>query len=140
MRLAIGRVSDGEIEYAEKICRFVREIHRELTLVFPLMNDSHDMKMKMDTMLQSVIKIENGICLYTFIISFNAFLIRLYVNNFIFILFQQVLLKLMYKYEWFGYIYFSLYFNFRCNKSFSEAHLFVTRYLFNELDPFSTIP
>ncbi|XP_052187541.1 uncharacterized protein LOC127798197 [Diospyros lotus] len=60
MRLAIGRISDGEIEFAKKICRFVREIHRELILLAPIMDDSYDMKTKMDTMLQSVIKIENA--------------------------------------------------------------------------------
>ncbi|KAF7132577.1 hypothetical protein RHSIM_Rhsim09G0122300 [Rhododendron simsii] len=61
MRLAIGRISDGELEFAEKICRFVREIYRELTLLAPSMDDSHEMKTKMDTMLQSVVKIENAI-------------------------------------------------------------------------------
>lgn len=60
MRLAIGRISDGELEYAEKICRFVRDIYRELTLVVPYMDDSSEMKSKMDTMLQSVVKIENA--------------------------------------------------------------------------------
>ncbi|XP_062111314.1 uncharacterized protein LOC133822869 [Humulus lupulus] len=60
MRLAIGRISDGEIDYAQKICKFVRDIYRELTLVVPSMDDSHDMKTKMDTMLQSVMKIENA--------------------------------------------------------------------------------
>lgn len=60
MRLAIGRISDGEIEFAEKICRFVREIYRELKLLAPSMDDNHDMKTKMDTMLQSVVKIENA--------------------------------------------------------------------------------
>ncbi|KAJ9554143.1 hypothetical protein OSB04_018188 [Centaurea solstitialis] len=60
MRLAIGRISDGELEYAERICRFVREIYRELTLVAPKMDDTPDMKTKMDVMLQSVMKIENG--------------------------------------------------------------------------------
>lgn len=60
MRLAIGRISDGELEYAQKICRFVREIYRELTLVAPKMDDSSDMKSKMDVMLQSVMKIENA--------------------------------------------------------------------------------
>ncbi|XP_027916794.1 translin-associated protein X isoform X1 [Vigna unguiculata] len=60
MRLAIGRISDGELEYAEKICRFVRDIYRELTLVAPLMDDNSDMKTKMDVMLQSVMKIENA--------------------------------------------------------------------------------
>ncbi|XP_022776698.1 translin-associated protein X isoform X2 [Durio zibethinus] len=60
MRLAIGRISDGEVEFAERICRFVRDIYRELTLVVPLMDDSLDMKLKMDTMLQSVVKIENA--------------------------------------------------------------------------------
>ncbi|KAL3641135.1 hypothetical protein CASFOL_016103 [Castilleja foliolosa] len=59
MRLAIGRISDGEPEYAQKICRFVREIYRDLMLIAPKMDDSSDMKMKMDVMLQSVIKIEN---------------------------------------------------------------------------------
>ncbi|KAL8241938.1 hypothetical protein R6Q59_012240 [Mikania micrantha] len=60
MRLAIGRISDGELKYAEKICRFVREIYRELTLVAPKMDDASDMKAKMDVMLQSVMKIENA--------------------------------------------------------------------------------
>ncbi|XP_059648716.1 uncharacterized protein LOC132294759 isoform X1 [Cornus florida] len=60
MRLAIGRISDGELEFAEKICRFVRNIHRELTLLAPNMDDSSEMKTKMDTMLQSVVKIENA--------------------------------------------------------------------------------
>ncbi|KAL3631267.1 hypothetical protein CASFOL_024251 [Castilleja foliolosa] len=60
MRLAIGRISDGELEFAQKICRFVREIYRDLMLIAPKMDDSSDMKMKMDVMLQSVIKIENA--------------------------------------------------------------------------------
>lgn len=60
MRLAIGRISDGELEFAEKICRFVRDIYRNLTLVVPHMDDSSDMKTKMDIMLQSVMKIENA--------------------------------------------------------------------------------
>ncbi|KAG2408989.1 uncharacterized protein HKW66_Vig0038110 [Vigna angularis] len=60
MRLAIGRISDGELEFAEKICKFVRDIYRELTLVAPLMDDNSDMKTKMDVMLQSVMKIENA--------------------------------------------------------------------------------
>lgn len=60
MRLAIGRISDGEIDYAEKICKFVREIYRRLSVLAPEMDDSHDMKSKMDVMLQSVMKIENA--------------------------------------------------------------------------------
>lgn len=60
MRLAIGRISDGEVEYAEKICRFVRDIYRELTLIAPIMDDNAEMKKKMETMLQSVVKIENA--------------------------------------------------------------------------------
>ncbi|KAL3824005.1 hypothetical protein ACJIZ3_020034 [Penstemon smallii] len=60
MRLAIGRISDGELEFAQKICRFVREIYRELLLIAPKMEDSSDMKSKMDVMLQSVMKIENA--------------------------------------------------------------------------------
>lgn len=65
MRLAIGRISDGEVEYAEKICRFVQDIYRELTLLAPLMDDNAEMKKKMETMLQSVMKIENGKRLFT---------------------------------------------------------------------------
>ncbi|XP_057961268.1 uncharacterized protein LOC131153163 [Malania oleifera] len=60
MRLAIGRISDGELEYAEKICSFVRDIYRELILLVPHMDESSEMKTKMDTMLQSVVKIENA--------------------------------------------------------------------------------
>ncbi|KAK9124846.1 hypothetical protein Scep_013692 [Stephania cephalantha] len=60
MRLAIGRISDGELEYAKTICRFVREIYRKLTLVVPTMDENYEMKKKMDTMLQSVVKIENA--------------------------------------------------------------------------------
>ncbi|KAG8366493.1 hypothetical protein BUALT_Bualt17G0085700 [Buddleja alternifolia] len=60
MRLAMGRISDGELEFAQKICSFVREIYRELTLIAPKMDDSSDMKSKMDVMLQSVKKIENA--------------------------------------------------------------------------------
>lgn len=66
MRLAIGRVSDGELEFAEKICRFVQNIYREMTLLASYMDDNTDMKMKMDTMLQSVMKIENGMFTYYF--------------------------------------------------------------------------
>ncbi|XP_074325463.1 uncharacterized protein LOC141663579 isoform X2 [Apium graveolens] len=60
MRLAIGRVSDGEVEFAQKICRFVQDIYRQMTLLAPIMDENTDMKMKMDTMLQSVMKIENA--------------------------------------------------------------------------------
>ncbi|XP_062162963.1 uncharacterized protein LOC133869882 [Alnus glutinosa] len=60
MRLAIGRIPEGELDFAEKICRFVRDIYRMLTLLVPNMDDSSDMKTKMDTMLQSVMKIENA--------------------------------------------------------------------------------
>lgn len=65
MRLAIGRISDGEVDFAKKICTFVREIYRELTLLAPVMYDSSDMKTKMDTMLQSLMKIEKG-TMFTF--------------------------------------------------------------------------
>lgn len=61
MRLAIGRISDGEIEYAQKICQFVQDLYRELIVIVPLMDDNADMKKKMEVMLQSAIKIENGI-------------------------------------------------------------------------------
>ena len=65
MRLAIGRISDGEVEYAKDICSFVRDIYRELTLLVPLMDDNNEMKKKMEVMLQSVVKIENGITPFT---------------------------------------------------------------------------
>ncbi|KAI3924240.1 hypothetical protein MKW98_032441 [Papaver atlanticum] len=60
MRLAMGRISEGELEYAENICRFVRDIYRELTLVIPHMDENSEMKKKMDVMLQSVVKIETA--------------------------------------------------------------------------------
>ncbi|CAN7011155.1 unnamed protein product [Brassica oleracea var. botrytis] len=60
MRMAIGSLSDCEVEFAQRICQFVRQIHRELLLVVPQMDDSYDMKSKMEVMLQSVIKIENA--------------------------------------------------------------------------------
>ncbi|KAM3344409.1 translin-associated protein X isoform X1 [Capsicum galapagoense] len=66
MRLAIGRISEGELDFAEKICSFVREIYRNLTLIAPEMDDSSDMKQKMETMLQSVMKIENGSRVFRF--------------------------------------------------------------------------
>ncbi|EPS63067.1 hypothetical protein M569_11720, partial [Genlisea aurea] len=56
MRLAIGRISDGEFEFAQEIHRFAHEIYRQFILVAPKMMD--DMKTKMDTMLQSVTKIQ----------------------------------------------------------------------------------
>ncbi|KAH0868336.1 hypothetical protein HID58_075358 [Brassica napus] len=40
MRMAIGRISDGEVEFAQRICQFVRQIHRELLLVVPQMDDT----------------------------------------------------------------------------------------------------
>lgn len=82
MRLAIGRISDGELEYAEEICRFVRDIYRELTLVVPHMDDNTDMKTKMDTMLQSIMKIENGVvffCTYLFKIQILLIVILIHV-------------------------------------------------------------
>ncbi|XP_068663359.1 uncharacterized protein [Aristolochia californica] len=60
MRLAIGRISEGELEYAELICGFVRDMYRELTLLAPAMDESTEMKKKMETMLQSTMKIENA--------------------------------------------------------------------------------
>jgi hypothetical protein len=47
----------------KNICSFVRDIYRELTLVVPLMDENSEMKKKMEVMLQSVVKIENGITL-----------------------------------------------------------------------------
>lgn len=73
MRLAIGRISDGEIEFAEKIRQFVRDLYRELSLISPLMDDNSEMKKKMETMLQSLVKIENGMfCILLYIIYRRA--------------------------------------------------------------------
>ena len=80
MRMAIGQISDGELEFAEKICRFVRDIYRELTLVVPYMDDSSDMKTKMDTMLQSVMKIENGSLLAVSSRKLSYKLVFLYID------------------------------------------------------------
>lgn len=88
MRLAIGRISDGEVEHAEKICRSVRDIYRELTLLVPLMDDNSEMKKKMETMLQSVVKIENGTGLASYEI-FNYMIFSFMVNNSV--LFQRSL-------------------------------------------------
>lgn len=78
MRLAIGRISDGELEFAEKICCFARDIYRELTLVVPHMDDSSDMKTKMETMLQSVMKIENGnVLAFNFLFVIPIFLSKI---------------------------------------------------------------
>jgi predicted translin family RNA/ssDNA-binding protein len=78
MRLAIGRISDGELEFAEKICSFARDIYRELTLVVPHMDDSSDMKTKMETMLQSVMKIENGnVLVFNFLFVILIFLSKI---------------------------------------------------------------
>ncbi|KAL4394071.1 hypothetical protein AHAS_Ahas02G0115300 [Arachis hypogaea] len=60
MHLTIGRISDSELEFAQMICIFARHIYRVLTFVVPHMDDSHDMKTKLEIMLQSVMKIENG--------------------------------------------------------------------------------
>lgn len=84
MRLAIGRISDGESEYAEKICQFVRDIYRELTLLVPIMDDNFEMKKKMETMLQSLVKIENGSMLFFFQYNFIGLLVifTTYINFF----------------------------------------------------------
>ncbi|KAL1367897.1 hypothetical protein AAHE18_02G082000 [Arachis hypogaea] len=62
MHLTIGRISDSELEFAQMICIFARHIYRVLTFVVPHMDDSHDMKTKLEIMLQSVMKIENEMC------------------------------------------------------------------------------
>ncbi|CAA6654431.1 unnamed protein product [Spirodela intermedia] len=61
MRLAIGRISEGELEYAEKICGFVRNTYRELSLLVPEIDDNSEMKKKMEIMFQSMTKIENAL-------------------------------------------------------------------------------
>lgn len=60
MRLAISRVADGEVEMANTICNFVRNLYKDLSLVAPIMDDYYEMNKKMETMLQSLVKIENA--------------------------------------------------------------------------------
>lgn len=60
MRLAISRVADGEVEVANTICNFVRDLYKDLSLVAPIMDDNYEMNKKMETMLQSLVKIENA--------------------------------------------------------------------------------
>lgn len=60
MRFAMGRISDGEPEYAKKICTFVQDIYRQLTLLAPNMDGKSEMKKKMEIILNNVTKIEKG--------------------------------------------------------------------------------
>ena len=94
MRLAIGRISDGEVEYAKKICAFVRDIYRELTLVVPLMDDNSEMKKKMEVMLQSVVKIENGIVSFmpNTILIFPSCMMTTYKDDYMKQVFQYFIL------------------------------------------------
>lgn len=63
MLMAIARISNGEIEFAQWICQFVREIHRGTlaSVAVPQMEGNYYMKSKTEVMLQSVIKTENNI-------------------------------------------------------------------------------
>ena len=60
MRLAISQVAGGEVETAKRICNFVRDLYKDLSLVAPIMDDNFEMNKKMEVMLQSLVKIENG--------------------------------------------------------------------------------
>eukprot|EP00252_Welwitschia_mirabilis_P008663 TRINITY_DN2066_c0_g1_i2.p1 TRINITY_DN2066_c0_g1~~TRINITY_DN2066_c0_g1_i2.p1 ORF type:complete len:289 (-),score=52.12 TRINITY_DN2066_c0_g1_i2:55-921(-) len=60
MRLAISRVAEGEINMANTISSFVRDLYSNLCLIAPILDDSFEMNKKMDTMLQSLVKIENA--------------------------------------------------------------------------------
>eukprot|EP00250_Pteridium_aquilinum_P012174 c20548_g2_i2 orf=545-1381(-) len=59
MRLAISNVTEGEVDNAKNICNFVRSLYVSLSLISPEVDDSWDMKQKMEVMLQSLMKIEN---------------------------------------------------------------------------------
>eukprot|EP00249_Psilotum_nudum_P006184 c19516_g1_i1 orf=416-1258(-) len=59
MRLAISQAADGETEMAKDICSFVRSLYVNLSLLAHDEDDTWEMSKKMDTMLQSLIKIEN---------------------------------------------------------------------------------
>ncbi|KAF3484693.1 hypothetical protein F2Q69_00055708, partial [Brassica cretica] len=63
MLIAIARISNGEIEFAQWICQFAREIHRGTlaSVAVPQMDGNYYMKSKTEVMLQSVIKTENNI-------------------------------------------------------------------------------
>ncbi|MCO5606978.1 hypothetical protein L7F22_061169 [Adiantum nelumboides] len=58
MRLAISNVTDGELDSAKSICDFVRSLYMSFTLIYQEVDDSWEMKQKMEVMLQSLIKIE----------------------------------------------------------------------------------
>ncbi|KAL0657904.1 hypothetical protein Bca4012_078489 [Brassica carinata] len=64
MLMAIARISNGEIEFAQWICQFVREIHRGTlaSVAVPQMEGNYYMKSKTEVMLQSYIPLlgENG--------------------------------------------------------------------------------
>lgn len=60
MRFAMGRISDGEPEYAKKICTFAQDIYRQLTLLAPNMDGKSETKKKMEIILNNVTKIEKG--------------------------------------------------------------------------------
>uniref|UniRef100_M1AGK3 Translin associated factor X n=1 Tax=Solanum tuberosum TaxID=4113 RepID=M1AGK3_SOLTU len=51
MRLAIGRISEGELNLAENICSFVRVIYRNFTFIAPEMDDNSNTKQKLEIML-----------------------------------------------------------------------------------------
>ncbi|KAK6780098.1 hypothetical protein RDI58_022282 [Solanum bulbocastanum] len=57
--LLIGRISERELDLAEKICSFMHETYRNLTRIAPDTDDKSDMKQKMEIMFLSVIMIEN---------------------------------------------------------------------------------
>ncbi|KAI5068161.1 hypothetical protein GOP47_0016506 [Adiantum capillus-veneris] len=59
MRLAISSVTDGEVDSAKSICNFVRSLYMSLSLISQEVDDSWEMKQKMEVMLQSLMKIEN---------------------------------------------------------------------------------
>ncbi|KAH0869601.1 hypothetical protein HID58_076623 [Brassica napus] len=54
MLMAIARISNGEIEFAQWICQFVREIHRGTlaSVAVPQMEGNYYMKSKTEVMLQ----------------------------------------------------------------------------------------
>ena len=60
MRLAISCVTEGETVFAKEICNFVRSLYMRLTLIAQEVDDSWEMKQKMEVMLQSLMKIENS--------------------------------------------------------------------------------
>ena len=60
MRLAVSSIAAGQQQIAISVCNTVRGIFEALSALPPMEENRRDTKTKMDTMLQSLIKVETG--------------------------------------------------------------------------------